>query len=69
MFVQIKAKVGNASPSLMAGTITYSCYGLSAVNDIDDIEQFFKDHPLPQNTRTISQIIEVCVGTNDVGPT
>ena len=61
ILVQIKAKVGNASPSLMNAAVVYSCYGLTSAKDIDEIEAFFKANPLPQNTRTISQLLEVGV--------
>jgi aminopeptidase 2 len=57
-FATIKAKIGNASPSLMNAAITYSCYGLSSVKDIDDIEAFFEANPMPQNSRAISQTLE-----------
>jgi len=57
-FAKIKAKVGNASPSLMNAAVVYSCYGLTSAKDIDEIEAFFKENPLPQNTRGISQMLE-----------
>ena len=59
--MQIKAKVGNAMPKLMTSTVTFSCYGLTSAKEIDEIEAFFKANPLPQNTRSISQMIEVRV--------
>ena len=61
ILVQIKAKVGNAAPSLMTATVTYSCYGLTSTKDIDEIEAFFGSNPLPSSERAISQMLEVCV--------
>ena len=61
MLVQIKAKVGNAFPKLMTAAVLNSCYGLTSEKDIDEIEAFFRANSLPQNTRSISQMIEVRV--------
>ena len=61
ILVQIKAKVGSASPRMMTAAVTYSCNGLTSAKEIDEIEAFFKANPLPQSTRSISQMIEVRV--------
>ena len=61
MLAQIKAKVGNASPSLMTATVSYSCYGLTSTKDINEIEAFFRMNPLPSSERGISQMLEVRV--------
>ena len=61
ILVQIKAKVGNASPSLMTAAVTSSVYGLTSTKDIDEIEAFFKANPLPHSARSLSQILEVRV--------
>ena len=58
--MQIKAKVGNASPHLMTAAVSYSCYGLTSAQDVDEIESFFKANPLPDSERAISQMLEVC---------
>ena len=59
MLVQIKAKVGNASPRMMTYAALNSCYGLTSAEDIDEIEAFFRANPLPNSERSISQMIEV----------
>ena len=59
--VQIKAKVGNAAPSLMTAAVRNSCDGLTSATDIDEIEAFFRANPLPNSERGISQMLEVHV--------
>jgi len=46
-----------ASPSLMETVITYSSHGLYSEEDLDEFEQFFATHHVP-NQRRISQIVE-----------
>eukprot|EP00953_Heterococcus_sp_UTEX-ZZ885_P023928 13120-Heterococcus_DN1.PRE.2 len=57
-FERIKKMLANASPSLMDACIVYSCGGFAHESKAQEVEQFFKEHPLPRNTRKISQVLE-----------
>lgn len=57
-FDKIKAMVGSASSSLMDACIVMCASGFCSEARADEIEAFFKTHPLPSNTRKISQILE-----------
>ena len=45
----------------MTAAVSYSCYGLTSTQDIDEMEAFFKSNPLPDGERAISQMLEVWV--------
>ena len=54
----IKTMLGHASPSLMNACIVM-CAGAFCSNEkADEIENFFKEHPLPKSTRRIDQMLE-----------
>eukprot|EP00913_Durusdinium_trenchii_P018205 g17103.t1 len=46
-----------ASPSLMDAMISLSARGFSTAEAAAEVEQFYKEHPLKQNQRTISQLL------------
>lgn len=54
----IKSKLSKASPSLLDAAIAHSCGRFVTVERADEIETFFKEHPLPQSARRISQLVE-----------
>merc|ERR1712166_975583 len=49
-------KSGNAS--IMDAAILNSCNGFCSDEKASEIEKFFEEHPLPQNKRTIMQLLE-----------
>jgi ERAP1-like C-terminal domain len=55
-FERIKKMLANASPSLMDACIVYSCGGFAHESKAQEVEQFFKEHPLPRNTRKVSNL-------------
>lgn len=57
-FSKVQSMVKAASPSLMDAVISYSSRGMCSAAEAAEYEQFFKDHPLKQNARTISQVLE-----------
>merc|ERR1712086_852088 len=57
-FEDIKAMIGNASPSLMDACIVYSVAGFATEARAKEIEDFFKEHALPQSSRKIAQTVE-----------
>jgi len=61
-FDKIKKMIGNGSPSLMDACIV-TCAGTFCTREkAEEIECFFKDHPLPNNKRRIAQATEVMRG-------
>jgi len=55
---RIQEMLGKASPSLMNACIVF-CSGSACTNaEADDIENFFKEHPMPQSSRRIDQQLE-----------
>lgn len=57
-FSYISEKLKNATSSLMDAVISCSTSSFCTKEHADDIEAFFKTHPLPFNTRSISQRLE-----------
>ncbi|KAG5192903.1 membrane alanyl aminopeptidase [Tribonema minus] len=57
-FERLRGMLGKASPSLMDAVILYSSGGFCDHDKAAEVEQFFKDHPLPSNARKISQVLE-----------
>jgi hypothetical protein len=55
-FERIKKMLANASPSLMDACIVYSCGGFAHESKAQEVELFFKEHPLPRNTRKVSEL-------------
>lgn len=54
----IKGMIGNASPSLMNACVLYSSGGFSTLERANEVEQFFKENPLPSSARSIAQNLE-----------
>lgn len=57
-FTVIKEMLAKASPSLMDAVIINSVNRFCTSEKADEIENFFKENPLPSSDRRISQIIE-----------
>ena len=57
-FDEFKAKLASAHPALMDAAIVYSCGGFATAARADEIDAFFKAHPLPSNQRKLSQMLE-----------
>ncbi len=57
-FPRIKSMLEKAVPSLMNAVISICCGGFYDHAHVDEVEEFFKTHPLPQCERKISQTIE-----------
>ncbi|CAK9008253.1 unnamed protein product [Durusdinium trenchii] len=57
-FDRIWSMCKTASPSLMDAMISLSARGFSTAEAAAEVEQFYKEHPLKQNQRTISQLLE-----------
>ena len=55
---KIKGMVGQGSASLMDACIVMCAGSFCSREKADEIEAFFKAHPLPRNERKISQTIE-----------
>jgi len=57
-FDRVQGLVKTANPSLMDAVIEFSTRGFCSATAADEIDTFFKEHPLPQNKRKVSQILE-----------
>lgn len=57
-FEGIKKLVGSANPSIYDAVIQSCVNGHASTKIADEIEQFFEANPMPQNKRTISQVLE-----------
>jgi puromycin-sensitive aminopeptidase len=57
-FDKIKSMLVGASPSLMDSVIVMCAGGFCSREKADEIEGFFKENPMPNNTRTIAQMLE-----------
>jgi len=57
-FEKMKGMVGKASASLMDAVIVFSCGGFASEEKANEIEEFFKKNPMPQNQRKIDQMLE-----------
>mmetsp|Transcript_115080 Transcript_115080/g.245862 ORF Transcript_115080/g.245862 Transcript_115080/m.245862 type:complete len:882 (+) Transcript_115080:55-2700(+) len=57
-FTKIKAMLKAANPSLMDSVIQLSTSGFCSSAAADEIEDFFKKNPMPDNKRKLSQILE-----------
>jgi len=57
-FDRIKGMIGNASPSLMQACIVNCAGGFCSEVKADEIDAFFKAHPLPLSASKIAQLIE-----------
>ena len=55
---KIKGMIGNASSSLMDACIVMCASSFCSDAKANEIEEFFASHPLPSNTRKISQLLE-----------
>ncbi|EGD82277.1 puromycin-sensitive aminopeptidase-like protein [Salpingoeca rosetta] len=49
--------IGKANPSLMHAVIVYSTYG-NTEEHAAEVEQFFKEHPIPGTDRRVQQVLE-----------
>jgi len=54
----IKGMIGKASPSLMDACVAYSVGGFCTTQRATEIEDFFKENPLPSSARKIAQNLE-----------
>jgi hypothetical protein len=54
-FEKIRGMIGKGSPSLMDAVIVNCAGGFCSLEKADEIDQFFKTNPLPQNARKIAQ--------------
>ena len=59
-FEFIKEKIKKASPSIMDAVIGFSVSKFCTTAHADELESFFKEHPVPNSQRRIEQIIETC---------
>ncbi len=57
-FERLKEMLGKASASLMDAAIVFSCGAFCSESRADEIEAFFKENPMPQNSRKIAQTTE-----------
>jgi aminopeptidase N len=57
-FEKLKAMLSKASPSLTDAIVASCCSWFSNHEKANEIEKFFEDHPLPNNKRKVSQMIE-----------
>jgi puromycin-sensitive aminopeptidase len=57
-FDRIHAMVKKGSPSLIMAVISYCCSGFATRDRAEEIEQFFKENPVPLANRRVAQIIE-----------
>ena len=55
---RIQEMLGKASPSLMNACIVFCAGGACTTTEADAIETFFKENPMPQSSRRISQLLE-----------
>jgi len=57
-FDRIHSMIKKASPSLIMAVISYCCGGFASEQRAQEIDQFFKDTPVPLAARRVAQIIE-----------
>jgi puromycin-sensitive aminopeptidase len=57
-FAKIKTMLASASPSLMSAVIVFCAGGYCSIAKADEIDSFFQEHPLPNNTKRIAQLTE-----------
>jgi len=57
-FDKIKDMIGKANASLLDACIVNCAGGFCSAEKADEIDAFFKAHPLPQNARKIAQTVE-----------
>ena len=57
-FDRMHAMVKKGSPSLIMAVISYCCSGFASKERAAEIEQFFKENPIPLAARRVAQIIE-----------
>jgi len=57
-FGEIQKKLAAASPSLMDAVIHNCCGGFYSADKVQQVANFFEEHPLPSSARTISQLLE-----------
>lgn len=57
-FDAIHGMVKSATPSIMDAVIHNGTSGYCSEEKAEEVEKFFETHPLPQNKRTISQVLE-----------
>merc|ERR1712232_516208 len=57
-FKKISSMVSSANPSLMDAMIQFSSMNFCTHDAANEVESFFKEHPLKSNQRTISQTLE-----------
>jgi puromycin-sensitive aminopeptidase len=57
-FEKIKGMIGKGSPSLMDACIVSCAGSFCSREKADEIDNFFKDHPLPSSARKIAQTTE-----------
>jgi puromycin-sensitive aminopeptidase len=57
-FEALQGKVKTANPSLFSAVIVYCCGGFASLERADEIEAFFKEHPVHHSAQRISQMLE-----------
>jgi len=57
-FDRIHNLVKKGSPSLIMAVISYCCSGFASKERADEIENFFKENPVPLAARRVAQIVE-----------
>lgn len=57
-FPSLKTFVKDAAPSIMDAVIRFCTAGFCSETMAAEIEKFFEGHPLPQNKRTIANVLE-----------
>lgn len=58
-FERIKEKLSNAFPALMDAVIVNTTSRFCTVQQADEVELFFRKHPLPSSERRIQQQLEL----------
>lgn len=57
-FDHIRSMLAKANPALMDACIVMCAGGFASIEKANEIDAFFKEHPLPSNTRKIAQTTE-----------
>jgi hypothetical protein len=57
-FDRLKGKVKTANPALFSAVIVYCCGGFASLERANEIELYFKNHPVPHSAQRISQMLE-----------
>lgn len=57
-FRKLESMLAKASPSLMDACIVFCCGSFCSADKADEIEAFFKAHPVPKSSRKVDQTLE-----------